>query len=491
MRLKVKILKLQAGKPVSILHERTADKLSVNIDDRIAISKGKKKMISVVDIAKGILQKDEIAVSEEVVKALRLKEDDLVEINIAPHPESIYLIHKKLKCTPLNQLEFEKIISDIVKNALTEPEIAYFVSAIYKCGMSIKEIEYLIRAIVGSGNVIKLRGKVADKHCIGGIAGNRTTPIVISICAAAGLKMPKTSSRAITSAAGTADAIECLASVDFSIKEIKRIIKKNNACMVWGGSLGLAPADDKIIQIEKLMNLDPEPQLLASILSKKLSVDSKYVLIDIPYGKSAKVSKVQAVKLQDKFEKLGKSFKIYLKCILTDGSQPIGNGIGPALEMKDVLAVLRQESARPFDLEKKSLLLAGTLLEMTGESEKGKGVVLAENLLKSGKAFKKFRKIIKSQRGSVSDSRLQLGGFSKNVFPPKSGKIVEIDNRKINLIARILGSPTDKGAGIYLHKHCRERVSKREILLTLYAESDEKLAEAIKFYKKINPIKLK
>src|SRR4030042_3139160 len=316
MRLKVKILKLQAGKPVSILHERTADKLSANIDDRITINKGRKKMISVVDIAAGLLQKDEIAVSEEVIRALKLKEDDVVEINIAPHPESIYLIHKKLMCTPLNEAEFEKIISDIVKNALTEPEIAYFVSAIYKCGMSVKEIEYLIRAIVSSGNVIKLRGKVADKHSIGGIAGNRTTPIVISICAAAGLKMPKTSSRAITSAAGTADAIECLASVDFSIKEIKKIIKKNNACMVWGGSLGLAPADDKIIQIEKLMNLDPEPQLLASILSKKLSVDSKYVLIDIPYGKSAKVSRKQAVNLKEKFEKLGKSFSLTLKCLL-------------------------------------------------------------------------------------------------------------------------------------------------------------------------------
>ncbi len=491
MKLKVKILKLQAGRPVSILHERTADKLSVNIDDRITITNGNKKIVSVVDIATGLLQKDEVAVSEEVIEALKLKEDDVVEINIAPHPESIYLIHKKLMCTPLNQFEFEKIISDIVKNALTGPEIAYFVSAIYKCGMSVKEIEYLIRAIVSSGNVIKLRGKVADKHSIGGVAGNRTTPIVISICAAAGLKMPKTSSRAITSAAGTADVIECLASVDFSIKEIKKIIKKNNACMVWGGSLGLAPADDKIIQIEKLMNLDPEPQLLASILSKKLSVDSKYVLIDIPYGRSAKVSEAQAVKLKDKFEKFGKSFKIDLRCILTDGSQPIGHGIGSVLEMKDVLAVLRQEQNRPPDLEKKSLLLAGKLFEMTGETEEGKGVEMAEKILKSGKAFKKFKKIIKSQKGSVSDSRLKLGEFSRDILSAKSGKITEINNRKINLIARILGSPTDKGAGIYLHKHCKEKVNKREILLTFYSESEEKLADAIKFYKKIHPVKIK
>ncbi|OGJ19016.1 hypothetical protein A3K73_07760 [Candidatus Pacearchaeota archaeon RBG_13_36_9] len=214
-------------------------------------------------------------------------------------------------------------------------------------------------------------------------------------------------------------------------------------------------------------------------------------MIDIPYGKSAKVSRSQAVHLKEKFEKLGKSFSLTLKCLLTDGSQPIGNGVGPALEMRDVLSVLRQESSRPRDLEKKSLILAGTLLEMTGEAEEGKGIELAEKILKSGKAFKKFRRIIKSQKGAVSDSRLKLGSFSKDILSGKSGKIGEIDNRKINLIARILGSPADKGAGIYLRKHCQEKIRKNEQLLTLYSESDEKLAEAIKFYKKIHPIELK
>ncbi len=300
--------------------------------------------------------------------------------------------------------------------------------------------------------------------------------------------MPKTSSRAITSAAGTADVIESVAKVEFSSSQLYKILKKTKACMVWGGSLGLAPADDKIIQIERLLNLDPEPQLLSSILAKKLSVNSNYVLIDIPYGKSAKVSRKKALSLKKKFEKLSKIFNINLKCILTDGSQPIGNGIGPILEIRDVLSVLKQSPERPLDLEKKSLKLASFLLEMTGKAKKGQGMELAKKILQSGKAFSKFKEIIKAQGGHLNN--LKLGEFFQDIVAKKSGKVIEIDNKKINFLARILGSPTDKGAGIYLYKHLKDNVKRKEKLLTFYSESERKLREALKFYKKIKPIKI-
>lgn len=491
MKLKVKILKLTAGRPVAILHKKTADKIGLNIDDRISLIKKNKKIITIIDIAKGILKKEEIAVSNEIVKYLGLKEDELIEISMAPHPESIDLIHKKLQCHPLSEEELKKIISDIVRNALTEPEIAYFVSSIYKCGMSIKETENLIKAIVNTGQRLSLKGKVADKHSIGGIAGNRTTPLVVSICSAAGLIIPKTSSRAITSAAGTADAIEAIANIEFSIPKLYKIIRKTKACMVWGGALGLAPADDKIIQIERLLNLDPESQLLASILSKKISIGSKYVLIDIPYGNSAKVSRRQGLHLKKEFEKLAHKFNIKLKCVLTNGSQPIGKGIGPILEIRDVLSVLKQNPERPFDLEKKSLLLSGLLLEMTGKSKKGEGRKLAKEILSSGKAFKKFKEIIEAQKGSLSGKKLELGEFSEEIKSNKEGKIIEIDNKKINFLARILGCPTDKGSGIYLHKHKDFTVKRGCILMTFYAESEGKLKEALKLYKKIKPITIR
>jgi len=249
-----------------------------------------------------------------------------------------------------------EIIEDVVDNSLSGPEIALFISAMYSNGMSIKETAYLIESILKTGNIMKFRNKyVVDKHCIGGIPGNRTTPIVVAICTAAGLLMPKNSSRAITSAAGTADVIETIAQIEFSMPELKRIVKKTNGCMVWGGALGIVPADSKIIQIEKSLKLDPEAQLLASIMSKKLASDSNYILIDIPYGKTAKVDKRKANHLKKKFEALGELFHKKLIVVLTKGKEPIGNGIGPELEMGDLMKVLNQKDIRPLDLENKSV----------------------------------------------------------------------------------------------------------------------------------------
>lgn len=489
MRFKIKSLRFSAGRPVAILNHDTAKKLNIYLNDRILIKKGKEKIIAVVDLAEGMVSEKEIAVSQEVLRTLHAKQGNRVSIKLTFRPESIKFIHKKLSCQPLKRHELKKIIKDIVDNAITEAEIAFFVSAIHNCGMSIKEIGYLIKAIADTGKTLHLKGKIADKHSIGGVAGNRTTPIVISICSSTGLIMPKSSSRAITSAAATADVVESIAKVEFTIPELYKIIKKTNACLVWGSSLGLAPADSKIIQIEKLLHLDPEPQLLASILAKKLATGSRYVLIDIPYGKSAKVSKARALHLKKKFEKLAKDFNIHLKCILTNGTQPIGNGIGPILEIKDIVSILRQDKNKPLDLEAKSLMLSGLLLELTGKAKKGKGKKMAKEILQSGKAYKKFKEIIKAQKGNLKN--LQLARLSHKILAEKSGKIVEIDNKKINLLARILGCPSEKRAGIYLHYHKNAKLNKGIVLMTFYAQSKAKLKEAVKIHKEIQPIKIR
>jgi len=276
MKLKIKKLKFLAGRPVCMMHEDTAKKLSLHVGNRILIEKGKKKIISIVDIVDGIVFKNQIAVSDAIVRKLHLESSNYVEVSVVKKPLSIRLIKKKLDGHRLSKKEIYEIIENIANNSLTEIEIAFFVSAVYSEGMSMTETKNLTQAMVDMGNQLKLKGKIFDKHCIGGIAGNRTTPIVTAICAAAGLKMPKTSSRAITSAAGTADAIETIARVDFSIPEIKKIVQKTNACFVWGGALGLAPTDDKIIKIERIVNIDSTSQLLASILSKKICGQQVY-----------------------------------------------------------------------------------------------------------------------------------------------------------------------------------------------------------------------
>ncbi len=493
MELKVKFLKLTAGLPLVMLNKATAEEMGLRTSDRISLetfSKPPKQISTIINLAEGIVAKNEVGVSDEIRKRLNLKEGEKVDIAFFPPSKSLIFIKKKLNGKALSRNEINEIIRDVANNSLSEPEIVLFVSAMYERGMDMKETIYLIEAILKTGEILKLKGKyIVDKHSVGGVPGNRTTPIVVPICAAAGLIVPKNSSRAITSAAGTADVIETIANVEFSMKELKKIIKKTGACMVWGGSLKIVPADNKIIKVEKILNIDPEAQLIASIMSKKLAVGSKYILIDIPYGKTAKVNEKRARILKRKFEYLGKYFHKKLKCLITDGSQPIGNGIGPALELIDVIKILDPMQTGPKDLEKKSLLQAGTLLEMTGKAKKGKGMMLAHEILHSGKAFAKFKEIIKAQNGNLK--RIKLGSFKENIHSKKKGKVMEIDNKLISSLAKMTGCPIDKYSGIYLYKHVGDAVEKGEKIMTLYCESKHRLNEAVLFAHSKNPLKIR
>ncbi|VVB82410.1 AMP phosphorylase [uncultured archaeon] len=493
MELKIKILKWSAGAPVAILNEKTANILGVKTKGRIFIKTLSKKpqgVSTVIDTAKTLVSSNEIAISSELKERLLLDAGQKVDVDLAPTPRSLVFIKKKMNGEMLTQEEINEIIHDIINNSLSEAEIALFISAMYEKGMKMKETIFLINAVLNSGKRLKLKGKfIVDKHSIGGIPGNRTTPIVVSICAAAGLIFPKSSSRAITTPAGTADVVETIADVDFTIPELKKIVQKVGACLIWGGSLEIVPADEKIITIEKILNIDPESQLLASIMSKKLALGAKYILIDIPYGKTAKVTKSKALHLKRKFEFLGRHFKKILKVVLTKGDEPIGNGIGPALEIIDILKILSRAEDRPLDLEKKSVFLAGQLFEMTGKSPKGKGEILAREMLDSGKAIKKFKDIIKAQRGSLH--RLRLAKFKRDIQVKSNARIIDIDNKKITSLARIAGCPMDKSAGLYLYKHIGARLKKGEKILTVYAESKSRLRDALNFYNEQKPITLK
>lgn len=493
MKLKSKFLRWSAGTPTAMINKKTAEKIGIHSKDRISIrtmSKYPKEISVLVDTVEGLVHQGEIALSSEIRKRMKLKKGQNVDVNLATIPESTFYIKDKLDGKTLKPEQIKEIIRDIVNNSLSQAELSLFVSAMYTHGMNFKETISLIEAILESGNLLKLgKRTIVDKHSVGGVPGNRTTPIVVSICAAAGLTIPKTSSRSITSAAGTADVIETIARVEFSTDELKKIVKKTNACIVWGGALGMVPADSKILDTEKMLKIDPEAQLLASIMSKKLAVGSDYIIIDIPYGKRAKVSKKEALKLKKKFERLGDYFKKEIKVVLTDGNHPIGNGIGPALELMDILKILKSEVDRPKDLEEKSFFLAGELLEMSGKAKKGKGKEMAKKIVSSGAAIKKFIEIIKAQEGSFDN--IKFAKLKKDILSSKSGKIVDIHNKKINAAARFAGCPVDKSAGLYIYFHLGDKVKKGEKLITIYAESKTRLNSAINFFHKSKPISIR
>ena len=486
MQLRVKDIDISSGGPlVAVMNAKDAAMFDLHVMDRIKIQKGRKIETVVVDIAQTdkIVPIGRIGIFEEVISSLKLKNNDRVEISVARKPLSIDFIKKKLDGLILNKKEIDQIVWDIVHNKLSAVELAYFVSACYTNVMTIEETILLTKAMVKHGDVLNLKKyPVIDKHSIGGVPGNRTTMIIVPIIASAGYYIPKTSSRSITSPAGTADTMEVLANVAFPINKMKDIVLKAHGCIVWGGALNLAPADDKIISVERPLEIDAESQLLASIMAKKHSVSSTHILIDIPIGIDAKVkSKFEAKKLKKQFENIGKRLKKRIKVLITDGRQPIGNGIGPALEARDILWLLKRDPRRPKDLERKCLTICANIFRMVGIKS---GYHKSLAILNSGKAYEKMVEIIKAQGGKeIAAEDLKIGKHFWDFLSSKSGKVSAIDNMIVSRIARIAGAPQDKGAGIYLHKHVGDKVRRGEKLFTIYSESEHEFEYAKDFAK--------
>lgn len=470
------------GIPIAVLHEDTAHKMDLHVGDRISLQSDRTHLICMLDITRDHFPSHKIGLFAEAYEMLNLEKGDVVEIKAADKPKSLLHIREKLDGKKLTAVQLNDIVHDIVAGELSEVEMTYFVSGCYAHGLCDEETAALTRAIVKNGKKLEFKGKiVADKHCIGGVPGNRVTPVVVSIVVSAGVLMPKTSSRAITSPAGTADAVESVCNVTINAHRLMAIANKVGGFMVWGGGVDLAAADDRMIKIRNPMSLDPEGMLLASIMAKKHSVSANHVLIDIPVGPGVKIKDAaRAEHLKKKFIKIGKMLGMKVKVIITDGSQPIGQGIGPLLEMLDVIKVLKNEKDAPADLREKSIMESSVLLELTGKAKAGKGRKMAEELLNSGKAYKKFLQIVEAQ------GKKKIGKpakFSQNVLSPKSGKVKSIENKPIAHLARLAGAPKDKASGLFILKKVGDKVKKGEALFTIYAGSKDRLAYALDFAK--------
>jgi thymidine phosphorylase len=320
---------------------------------------------------------------------------------------------------------------------------------------------------------------VVDKHCVGGLPGNRTTPLLVAIVAANGLLVPKTSSRAITSPAGTADTMETLAPVDLDLAALRRVVEQEGGCIAWGGAIHLSPADDKFVRIERELDVDMEGQLIASVLSKKIAAGSTHVIIDIPVGPTAKVrSEENARHLADRLQAVAARSGLKVRCLLSDGQQPVGRGIGPALEAHDVLAVLGNASEAPDDLRRRAATIAGAALEIGGVCEPGEGAALALETLADGRAWAKFQAICEAQGG------MRTPPVAEQTHPltaTRDGRVIHIDNRKLARLAKLAGAPESKAAGVYLDVRLGEDVERGQPLLHVHADTEGELAYALDY----------
>ncbi|WP_343162681.1 thymidine phosphorylase family protein [Oleiagrimonas sp. C23AA] len=427
-----------------------------------------------------MLDEDEVGLSESAWTQLDPQPGERLSFRHPVPSEAMSHVRGKIYGATLGEGQYEAIIGEVVAGRLSNVDMAAFLVACADGRMTPTEVTALTRAMVHGGSRLSWpHPRVVDKHCIGGLPGNRTTPIVVSIVTALGLIMPKTSSRAITSPAGTADTIETMTRVDLDLEAMRRVVEAEGGCMVWGGAMALSPADDVLIRVERMLDLDSEGQLVASVLSKKAAAGSTDVVIDIPVGDTAKVrSQAEAQALLTALRRTAQDIGLNLHGLISDGSQPVGCGIGPALEAHDVLAVLQNHPEAPADLRARALDVAAAVIEMGGLAQGAAAHGLALNVLADGRAWRKFQAICMAQGGLREPGRASQ---RHAVCAPTSGHIKAIDNRLLARVAKLAGAPHVVTAGVYLHAHVGDAVQAGQPMFDVHAESRGELDYALDF----------
>ena len=447
---------------------------------RVELEVEGRRLIATLNVVVGdLLSPDEVALSEAAWTALQARPGSFATIRHADPAESADALRAKVFGAKLDQAQFDALMRDTVANRLSDLELAAFVTACAGTRLDIEETTALTRAMVGVGQRLDWgEGLVLDKHCVGGLPGNRTTPIVVAIVAALGYRIPKTSSRAITSPAGTADTMEVLAPVALDLPTMRRVVEQEGGCVVWGGNVRLSPADDVLIRVERPLDFDSDGQLVASVLSKKAAAGSTHVLIDMPVGPTAKVrSDAAARSLAERLKATGDALGLRVAVWASDGRQPVGTGIGPALEARDVLMVLRGERDAPQDLRERAIALAGALLDLVPDSH-GDGATRARRALDSGAAWTKFHSICEAQGGFREP---QTAGFRVMLEADRRGRVSAIDNRRLARIAKLAGAPAAAAAGVECATRIGDLVRPGQPLLTVHTQTRGELAYALDY----------
>ncbi|TVS09814.1 MAG: thymidine phosphorylase family protein [Wenzhouxiangella sp.] len=443
-------------------------------------ARGRQVIATLYQIDSDLLATDEAALSDSAWKLLGVDEGDLIHLRHPLPLQSIGKLRGRIFGRRFTRDSMHAIMRDVAAGRYADVHLAMLLTIMATQPLDDEELVHLTEAMIDVGERLRwTRSPIADKHCVGGLPGHRTTPLVVAMVAANGLWMPKTSSRAITSPAGTADTMETLTRVDLDLNDMRRVVEQESGCLVWGGAVRLSPVDDVLIRISRLMDLDAEAQLVASVLSKKIAAGSSHLVLDLPVGATAKVrSRADGQQLAGRLTSVAAAFGVTTRILLTDGSQPVGNGIGPALEARDILAVLDNSAHAPTDLRERSIELAGALLELCGAADPGNGTILASRSLDSGQAQAKFIAICEAQ-GRFSQPSMARQRVV--VEATRCGHVQCFDNRRLARIAKLAGAPAAPAAGLDLHVHLGEPIEIGQPLYTIHAETVGELNYAREF----------
>ena len=487
--LKTKKVDLKVERDFALLNISTLDELKIKHSANVKVKSDAGEIMCEVIATEDLIEPGFVGLKDGTLDLLKVAENKKVSVFVRRRPASIEFVKNKKQGSIWKEGEIRSIVNDICSGQYTDLEISMFTLAQYYLGLNMDEIQYLTTFMAEYGTTLNFGEPVYDKHSIGGIPGNKVSLVIVPTVAAAGLLIPKTSSRAITSPSGTADTMEVLCDVNFSADEILEIAPKTRGMLVWGGTLDLSPLDEIVIhKVEQPLGIDPHSQMLASIFSKKVSTGVDHMVLDIPTGEGTKMpTKEDAINYAHEATELGRRLGIQIEAALSYGEQPLGKAIGPALEAREALDVLMGKG--PTSVFEKSNELSGILFELAGLAPPGQGATLAADYITKGKAKAKMEEIIGVQGGnaSITPEGVAVGEYTADILAPKDGYIVKLSNSAIKRIAKAAGTPRHKEAGIYLHKKVGDFCKKDEKLMTIYSNSEGRLTEALNLAMNLNP----
>lgn len=400
------------------------------------------------------------------------------------------IIIKKRDGKILGSEEINFFINGYTKGEIPDYQASALLMSIYFQGLSEKEITDLTEAMMLSGDVVDLseiKGIKVDKHSTGGV-GDKTTLIVAPIAAAAGVPVAKMSGRGLGFTGGTRDKLESVPGYKTALTQKEFIDQVNEiGISLIGQTADIAVADKKLYSLRDVTGTVGSLGLItASIMSKKLASGGDAIVLDVKCGRGGFMkTKEEARKLADLMIKIGEKHGKKTAALITDMNEPLGNAVGNTLEVIEAIETLKGKG--PEDITKLSFKIAGHMILLGKKARSIEDAVeSAKEVLYSGKALDKFRRLIDAQGGDpkIIDDYSLLGKakYENNIISQKNGVIKEIDAQKVGEAAQLLGAgrvtkedDIDFCAGVLLSKKIGAGVSKRDVLATVFSEDRKKL----------------
>ena len=406
------------------------------------------------------------------------------------------IIEKKRDGHKLTKEEIDFFVQEYTKERIEDYQASALLMATFINGMDEEETVNLTESMAKSGDMLDLSaidGITADKHSTGGV-GDKTSLVVAPICASLGIKMAKMSGRGLGHTGGTIDKLESIEGYNTSIDTDAFFKQVNEIGIALIGQTGnLAPADKRIYALRDVTATVGNISLLASsIMSKKIAAGAKNIVLDVKCGSGAFMKdEKSATELAEMMVKIGKKCGRNMAAVITNMDIPLGSNVGNALEIKEVIDILKNKGDK--QLRELCLVLSATILSISYGWDYDKAYENAENALLDGSALNKLKELVSTQGGNVDmiDNPYLLPECEKSleIIAEESGYIQSIDSRIVGESAVLLGAGREKktdtidyGAGIVLHKKTCDEVKVGDTIAILYAENDEKLKNAEKLF---------